>query len=93
MGIWILYCFVITSSYTGALRAFLITPVFTKPINTLTEVVESGLEWGMILYGEEEERQMAASTDPVISKIWNEKNVEPLEALPPVCSQLLKRLK
>ena len=33
-------------------------------------MVSSDLGWGLILYGEEEEKVMAASTDPVISKIW-----------------------
>ena len=63
----------------GNLRAFLITPSFTEPINSLAEVIDSGLEWGLVLYGEEEEIQMAQSTDPVISKIWNDKTVVPLE--------------
>ena len=35
-----------------------------------SEVVVSGLGWGLILYGEEEEKVMAASTDPVMSKVW-----------------------
>ena len=63
----------------GNLRAFLITPSFTEPINSLAEVIDSGLEWGLVLYGEEEEIQMAQSTDPVISKIWKDKTVVPLE--------------
>ena len=75
---------VIGASYTGNLRAFLITPTLTKPINTLAEVVESGLEWGMVMYGEEEERMMAESTDPVISTIWRDKIEEPYRPIPPV---------
>ena len=39
--------------------------------DNLGEVVQSGLDWGLILYGEEEEKVMAASTDPVISKLWS----------------------
>ena len=84
IAVWILYCLVIGSSYTGNLRAFLITPSFTDPINTLKEVVESGLEWGMVMYGEEEERMMAQSTDPVISAIWKYKVEEPYRPTPPV---------
>ena len=75
---------VIGASYTGNLRAFLITPTLTNPINTLKEVVESGLEWGMVMYGEEEERMMAQSTDPVISAIWKYKVEEPYRSIPPV---------
>ena len=38
--------------------------------DNLGEVSQSDLGWGLILYGEEEEKVMEASTDPVISKIW-----------------------
>ena len=84
IAVWILYCLVISSSYCGNLRAFLITPTLTEPINYLSDVVESGLPWGLILYGEEEERIMAQSTDPVISTIWKNKDIEPLGQYPPV---------
>ena len=78
---------VVTSAYQGNLRAFLTTPTFSSPINTLAEVIESGLPWGMVMYGEEEERLMAESTDPVISTIWNDKIEEPYRPIPPVkCS-------
>ena len=39
--------------------------------DNLGEVVKSGLGWGLILYGEEEEKVMAASSDPIISKLWS----------------------
>ena len=84
IAVWILYCLVIGSSYTGNLKAHLTTPTFTQPINSLAEVIESGLEWGMVMYGEEEERMMAQSTDPVISTIWKYKIEEPYRPIPPV---------
>ena len=76
IAFWILYCLVISASYSGELRAYMINPSFTSPISTLQQVVDSGLPWGMVLYGEEEEEMMAASEDPVIKRIWNEKYVE-----------------
>ena len=87
---------VITSAYQGNLRAFLTTPTFSSPINTLAEVIESGLPWGMVgeqgCHGEEEESLMAQSTDPVISVIWRDKIEEPYRPIPPVkCSiQIIK---
>jgi hypothetical protein len=60
------------------------TPTYTNPINTLSEVLESGLPWGMVLYGEEEEEMMAKSTDPVIKRIWNEKIVTEYAPTPKV---------
>ena len=38
----------------------------------------------MVMYGEEEERMMAQSTDPVISTIWKYKIEEPYRPIPPV---------
>lgn len=38
MGIWILYCLVMSSSYAGSLKAYLTTPAFSSPIDTLQQV-------------------------------------------------------
>ena len=38
--------------------------------DNLQEVLDSGLPWGLMLYGEEEEKFLEASTDPVLSLIW-----------------------
>ena len=42
-------------------------------LDTLSDVLSSGLTWGLILYGEEEEGIMEASKDEVIQKIWQVK--------------------
>jgi len=77
IGAWILYCLILSSSYSGNLKAFLTTPGIGLPIDTLKDVLDSGLSWGMVLYGEEEEEMMAESPDPVIQRIWQEKEVKP----------------
>ena len=51
---------------------------------TLKQVLDSGLTWGMVLYGEEEEEMMQKSTDPVIKRIWDEKIVEEYAPTPKV---------
>jgi hypothetical protein len=48
VGIWILYCFVIGSAYSGSLKAFLTTPGYSSPIESLGDVLDSGLPWGMV---------------------------------------------
>ena len=84
--IWYLYALIATSSYAGEIRSFFVNPGNTAPLgkvihiltaefyslpaDNLGQVVTSDLGWGLILYGEEEEKVMAASSDPVISKIW-----------------------
>ena len=76
IGVWMLYCLLITSAYTGNLKAFLTNPGLTAPIDTLEDVVASGLPWGMVLYGEEEEELMASSPIGSITRlIWDDKNV------------------
>ena len=78
-AIWILYSFLIAASYSGALKAFLTLPVYQPAINSLEDVLDSGLPWGMVsvtyvstreltsvsqvLYGEEEEEMMASSPE------------------------------
>lgn len=41
--------------------------------DNLGEVLDSGLAWGLILYGEEEEQFLAAATDPVLATVWQDK--------------------
>jgi len=78
---------IISACYAGNLKAFLTTPAYTTPINTLADVVKSGLPWGMVLYGEEEQEMMAESTDPIISTIWNKKYVAEYAPTPQVNSE------
>ena len=47
-------------------------------------MLESGLPWAMVLYGEEEEEMMQKSTDPVIRRIWDGKIVEEYAPTPKV---------
>ncbi len=39
MGMWILYCLVMSSSYAGNLKAYLTTPAYSSPIDTLEQVM------------------------------------------------------
>ena len=48
LAIWLLYGFIITCAYSGNLTAFLTEPGYSAPINTLEEVIQSGLPWGMV---------------------------------------------
>ena len=49
-----------------------------NPIDSLRDVLESGLPWGMVLYGEEEEQMMASSPEGSdIRTIWDEKIIKP----------------
>ena len=71
--VWMFYCLIVSKGYQGVLRSFMIVPVRTKPINRLSEILESGLEWEMISYGAVDETTMATSANPVIRQIWEGK--------------------
>jgi hypothetical protein len=77
------------ASYSGELKAYMTTPAYTSPIKTLSGVIESGLPWHMVLYGEEEEVLMSVSKDPVIKKIWNDKLIVEYASTPNVVSVTL----
>ena len=38
MGVWLMYCLVMSSSYAGNLKAYLTTPAYSNPIDTLQQV-------------------------------------------------------
>ncbi len=73
---------VTTASYGGNLRAYLMNPEPRDPIDTLEEVVESGLPFNMAMYGESTERLLAESDDPVKRRFWREKVVVEYDQFP-----------
>ena len=52
---WIGFCFIMGVAFGGNLRAFLIEPVYTKKVENLQDVVDSGFSVGLCYrcYGEE----------------------------------------
>ena len=86
IGVWIIYCLILSSGYSGNLKAYLTTPSYTAPMNNLKDVIDSGLPWAMVLYGEDEQRMMAESQNPIIKTIWEEKITEKYQPVPPVWS-------
>ena len=55
LGVWIVYCFIMGVAFGANLRAFLVMPVYTKRIENLQDVVDSGFSVGLChrCYGEE----------------------------------------
>ncbi len=74
--------FVVTASYSGSLRAFLITPAMEKVIETYEQLVNSDLTWTIVLFGEPIEEDMAKHQDPSRQKFWKEKEVVEYEDFP-----------
>ena len=45
IGVWLIYCIILSSSYAGNLEAFMMTPSLTSPINTLREVYQNTIRY------------------------------------------------
>ena len=69
-----LYCLILGASYGGNLRAFLTTPGFLDPLDSLAEVVESDLRIDFAIYGHAQEAFIESSQDPVYKRLWEKKN-------------------
>ena len=65
---------VMSASYGGNLKAYLSTPSFTEPIDSLEQIDSSGYGLDILLGGEEEEKMMETSTDPLMMRIWGKLN-------------------
>lgn len=63
----------VASSYSGNLKSHLMKPSFTEPIDTLKDVVDSGLPWAMVTYGGEAEGHLNRSGDQTLRMIWDNK--------------------
>ncbi len=71
-----------TASYGGNLRAFLLRPQYSEPINNMEDIVNSGFPWTMVMYGEEIELFLARSEDPIEKRFWEGKTEVPYADFP-----------
>jgi len=69
-GTWIMFSLVLSSSYSGILRSFFFNPSFTQPIDSLEDLVNGGIPWEMVEYGEGIEGFLANSDHPTLKKFW-----------------------
>ncbi len=76
---WLLAAFLLGMFYAGVLRAYLIKPNYTKSINSIQDIVDSGLSWKLVLYGATYERLMDAQTDEPYVTFWQNKEVVPFD--------------
>ncbi len=81
-GAWFLSAFILTASYGGNLRAFLLKPVLTDPVRTVDQLVSSGLPWNAVEYGDWAEKRITQSEDETLKVYWERKNAVPFEDFP-----------
>ncbi len=51
LSTWLLCALVLSASYSGSLRAFLVAPLSRSAVDTAEDVLDSGLPWNMVDYG------------------------------------------
>ncbi len=91
--VWLVFAFLATMSYGGNLRAFLLKPQYPEPIETVNDILESGLNWKMVVYGDHFERHIVKN-EP---RLWNGKEVVgyrdfPFEVVLEIMRVFLERL-
>ena len=79
---WLFFCFILSTGYAGNLKAFLTTPSSDQPIRTVRELVDSGLPYNTVLYGESVEVALNQTRDPLLKEFWGGKEVVEYEAVP-----------
>ncbi len=83
LGLWLLYSLVVTASYGGLLVASSLRPEFTRPVESMADVIESGLPWRYVRYyidfWDEMFRQ---SQDPTVREFWEGKTFVEYDAFP-----------
>ncbi len=60
-------------SYSGVLRASLIRPDYERPIESIQDIVKSGLSWKIVLYGSTYETLLKNNPDEFYVRFWKEK--------------------
>ncbi len=79
---WFMFAFVITASYGGNLRAFLLSPVMSEPIDTLADILASGLGWRLVEYHDWMQTKVETSDNQMVQEYWRERNVVKYEDFP-----------
>ncbi len=78
-GTWMSVGLVMSAGFGGSLRAHLTRPGLGRSLDTLTEVVSSGLPWEMIRYGGAGDDSARQSEDDHVRTIYRERILLPYE--------------
>ena len=76
VGLWLCLALVLSSSYSGNLRAFILKPEHASSIDSVESIVSSGLPWNIVILGDILEIQLQQQADaghPLYEKFWNGK--------------------
>lgn len=81
---WLLFCLVISESYSGNLKAVLTTPGFTRSAESVGDIVGGGYRWQMVNYFDSFTEAMANSDEPDMKRLWEGMNFQEYAPMPDV---------
>ena len=70
---WLLTSLIISAAYTGNLISFMAYPGIEDPINTVDDIIATGIDVEMHNYGGFETASFQATQNPSYKQIWNSK--------------------
>ena len=80
---WATGAFVLATAYCGLLKGNMMSPPLTKPINTLSDLLESDLPPVMVGY-DEYEAPMLYDEDPIVKSVHERRKEIEFEMVPKV---------
>ena len=69
---WITASVILSAGYSGMLKAAMTKPIYTNPISTLNDVVESNLQVEIVDYVEYE-GSFSQNQDPIVKQIYDKR--------------------
>lgn len=82
VGLWLLSAFVLSVSWGGELRAFILKPEYSSPIDSVHDVLDSGLPYTMVLFGGEIEQHLMERPERHYQELWKGKTVVDYQECP-----------
>ncbi len=79
---WLLFTLIITSAYSGNLRAYLLKPKMHPAVETISDIVSSGLPWSMVLWGDDLGVSLSQAKDPDMKTFWEKMRSEEYSNFP-----------
>ncbi len=68
-----LYCFIVSTSYSSTLKSYMTAPVMSKSLNSINDIVNGPLPWEFMIYFNAEEDTMAKMENKLHKKLWRNK--------------------
>ena len=76
LALWLWFCLIICTAYSGVLKSQMAVPQYTKPIDTIQDIYDSGLPVEMVDYGDHGPLTMSRSLDPIVKHVYENRVIK-----------------